>query len=76
MNLYTVVYDDVSQTTPVYILREEEKTLPTHIIAANTSNALETALSYCTTNFQLNKCTLVTENVKLVTERMNNEASE
>jgi hypothetical protein len=64
MNLYTVEFDLVSPSAT----REEYEVLPTHIIASNQSNAVETALNFSTINFQLKRVFLNTEKVNIVKE--------
>lgn len=63
-NLYTVEFELVSDGAS----KEEYETLPTHVIASNQTNAVETALVFSTINFQLKRVFLNTNNVNIVTE--------
>lgn len=66
MNLYNVEYDLVSPTAT----KEEYEYLPTHIVARNESNALETALNFQTINFQLKRVYIHSEKVNIVRESL------
>lgn len=66
MNLYNVEYELVSSSAS----KEEYDFLPTHVIARNESNAMETALNYSSINFQLKRVYLNKENVNVVRESL------
>lgn len=66
MNLYNVEFELVSAGAT----KEEYEVLPTHIIASNQSNAVETAINYSTVNFQLKRVYLNTDNVNIVKESL------
>jgi len=70
MNLYSVTWENVSKTTPVHVLKTEEKTLPTYVLASSHNNAVETALKHSTSNFQLKRVVLLTENVVITEEQI------
>lgn len=69
MNLYEVSYNEVGVNWAQEVAIDRN-TLPTHIMAENLTNAVETAAKYQTQNFQLNKCFVLIENVKIVTESL------
>lgn len=75
MNLYTVKYNLVSQNEMPAILSLEESSLPTHILALNLGNAVETAMKHSTRNYQLFGCAILIENIKLVKEELNGKDS-
>jgi hypothetical protein len=66
MNLYNVEYELVSPSST----KEEYDYLPTHIVARNQSNALETAVNYQSINFQLKRVYLAVEKVNIVRESL------
>ncbi len=66
MNLYNVEFELISSGAS----KQEYDELPTHIIASNQSNAVETAINYSTVNFQLKRVYLNTENVNIVKESL------
>lgn len=66
MNLYNIEYELVSNSAT----KEEYESLPTHVLASNQSNALETALSHSTRNFQLKRVYLNTERVNVIRESL------
>lgn len=66
MNLYNVEYELVSLSAT----KIEYDYLPTHILALNQSNAVETALNFCSINFQLKRVFLNAEKVNLVKESL------
>lgn len=66
MNLYNVEYELVSPAAT----KEEYEYLPTHILASNQSNAVETALNYSSRNFQLKRVYVALEKINLVRESL------
>lgn len=66
MNLYNVEYELVSPAAT----KDEYEYLPTHVVARNESNAMETALNFSSINFQLKRVYLNTERVNIVKEAL------
>lgn len=66
MNLYNVEYELVSSSAT----KDEVEYLPTHVVARNESNAMETALNFSSINFQLKRVYLNTERVNIVRESL------
>ena len=66
MNLYNLEYELVSSSAT----RDEYEYLPTHIVARNEANAMETALNFSSINFQLKRVYLNKENVNIVREAL------
>lgn len=66
MNLYKVEYELVSSVAT----KDEYEYLPTHIMARNESNAMETALNFSSMNFQLKRVYLDKEKVNIVRESL------
>lgn len=66
MNLYKIEYELVSSGAT----KEELDYLPTHVIALNNSNAIESALNFSSRNFQLQRVYLQIENVNIIKESL------
>lgn len=66
MNLYKIEYELVSSSAT----KEEVEYLPTHVIASNQSNAVESALNYSSRNFQLKRVYLESERVNVIKESL------